>query len=197
MEQMWTVFYGLVTPFEAGGKEPCQGQARPPCKRGHATKVQGHKQNRARRHLSQSLGEKQRHVTRHSSPSSAKQSREHPPELLSAASATCQRALAAERDPYKPPSRLLLILRHTRIPRWNSKWPGRRSVVRGIETARDQSGRSARWTDSWRSRPQPMTQPSTAAPSARSRRRTTSSTELHSLSLSGNGDLREMQISSL
>lgn len=47
VEQMRPAFYGLVTPLEAGGKEPGEGQARPPGKCRHATKVQGHKHNRA------------------------------------------------------------------------------------------------------------------------------------------------------
>lgn len=65
MEQMRPAFYGLVAPFEAGGQEPSECQARPPRKCGHAAEVQGHKQDRARSHLSQSLRRKEeRHSIR-------------------------------------------------------------------------------------------------------------------------------------
>lgn len=55
MEQMRSVLDGLVSPLQSGRQEPGECQARPPGKRGHAAKVQCHKENGARSRLAWTL----------------------------------------------------------------------------------------------------------------------------------------------
>lgn len=114
----------------------------------------------------------------------------HSPGLLWATSAACPFWLAVETVPGTPPSRQLLILRHTRIPRWNSKWQGRQSDVLGSGTATDQSGTWARWIGNWHSRRLPTMRPSSAARYAPSRQRTARSRAHHSLSLSAKMEMK-------